>query len=153
MSGHEQAPRVTNHYVYRLHGAGGEVIYVGRSVNVARRIAKHNTFPRKPWIEDVRSVSMFGPLSREKAIAAERQEIARLQPSGNIALTARDHRPFVAHMSTRETAPASAALTMAPDQWIGALADAWWLGHRDACNDCNCREDSNPYHVRQRANG
>jgi DNA (cytosine-5)-methyltransferase 1 len=26
-----------------------------------------------------------------------------------------------------------------------ALADAWWLGHRDVCTDCNCREDINPY--------
>lgn len=112
MSKHETSRAVANHFVYRLHGAASEVIYVGRSVNVARRIAKHNTFPRKPWIEDVRSVSMFGPLSREGAIAAERREIARLQPSGNVALTARDHRPFVAHMSQQ-----AAGGTWATERW------------------------------------
>lgn len=99
MSDTETTRTVAGNYVYRLHGAGGEVIYVGRSVDVALRIRKHNSFPRKPWIEDVRSVSMFGPLSRDEAIAAERREISRLQPPGNIALTVRDHRPFVAHMS------------------------------------------------------
>jgi DNA (cytosine-5)-methyltransferase 1 len=32
-----------------------------------------------------------------------------------------------------------------PNQMPPSLADAWWLGHRDVCTDCNCPEDSNPY--------
>lgn len=38
-------------------------------------------------------------------------------------------------------------LTMTSDQWLGALADSWWLGHRDVCADCNCPDDRNPYHI------
>jgi excinuclease UvrABC nuclease subunit len=89
------------HFVYRLHGADGDVIYVGRSCEVAKRIRAHK-YAGKAWLTDVRSVSMFGPMSWDEAVAAERREIARLQPPGNVALTVRDHRPFVAHMSQVE---------------------------------------------------
>jgi len=144
MSGHAESRTVTNNFVYRLHGADGEVIYVGRSVNVARRISKHNTFPRKPWIEDVRSVSMFGPMSREEAIAAERREIGRLQPPGNIALTARDHRPFVAHMSKQAAAgPVVGNVHIDPPPpraphpcEVGRHRWAWLADGRQACGHC-----------------
>lgn len=89
------------HFVYRLHSADGGVVYVGRSCDVAKRIRAHK-YAEKEWLTDVRSVTMFGPMSWDEAVAAERREIARLQPPGNIALTARDHRPFVAHMSQME---------------------------------------------------
>lgn len=39
-------------------------------------------------------------------------------------------------------------IVMKPADWIGALANAWWLGHRDVCNDCNCRPEINPYHLK-----
>lgn len=42
----------------------------------------------------------------------------------------------------------STPFTMKPSEWIGALAEAWWLGHRDVCADCNCRPDANPYSLR-----
>lgn len=95
------------HFVYRLHGEDGEVIYVGRSCNVPKRLSAHHSAARnkyltgKDWFYAVRSVSMFGPMNWDDVIEAERREVARLQPPGNIALTARDHRPFVAYMSTQ----------------------------------------------------
>jgi hypothetical protein len=52
--------------------------------------------------KDVRSVSMIGPLTWDDAVDLERAHIARFQPRGNIALTARDHRPGLAWRSKNQ---------------------------------------------------
>lgn len=87
-------------FVYYLHDEVGEVIYVGRSQNVAGRIAKHaweassSSLPqhrqKADWYFRTRSISMRGPYDRDAAVAEERREIERLQPVGNIRLTKRD---------------------------------------------------------------
>lgn len=98
--GHSKDPS-RRHFVYYLGDENGEVVYVGRSRNVAGRIQKHHYHattrdPRygdKTWLFDVRSVSMQGPMTWEQAIATERAEIERLQPRGNFKLTKRDPWP------------------------------------------------------------
>lgn len=92
------------HFVYRLHDAAGAPVYIGRSVDVAARIRAHHD-AGKAWLLDVRSVSMIGPMTWDEAVATERQEIAAFQPRGNIALTARDHRPMVAMRSAANARP------------------------------------------------
>lgn len=92
------------YFVYRLHDASGAVIYVGRSCDVARRIRAHASYPVRSWITDARDVSMFGPMTWDEAVRAERAEIGRLQPRGNEALTTRDHRPGVARRSVQSEA-------------------------------------------------
>ena len=79
------------YFVYRLHDAAGNVVYVGRSCDVAGRIRRHHAVG-KPWIFDVRSVTMLGPFTWDEVVVEERQEIERLEPRGNIALTPRDGR-------------------------------------------------------------
>lgn len=102
----------TRYFVYRLHDADGVVLYVGRSCNVAGRIRSHNSdathqfspdSARKAlWFVDCRSVSMFGPFDWDGAVEAERLEIMRLAPVGNIQHTERDHRPVIAR-AAKET--------------------------------------------------
>jgi predicted GIY-YIG superfamily endonuclease len=96
--GHGKDPTL-RHFVYYLTDANGEVVYVGRSRNVALRIQTHHhqavtqcetTGNNKAWIFDVRSVSMGGPMSWERSIETERAAIERIQPRGNIKLTKRD---------------------------------------------------------------
>ena len=91
------------HFVYYLLDGSGDVVYVGRSRNVAGRIEKHHyhaTRDYEPsvndkgsWIFDIRSVTMAGPMAWEAAVETERAEIERLQPRGNVKLTKRDPWP------------------------------------------------------------
>lgn len=102
-------PQAVRYMVYRLHDEAGEIVYVGRSCDVTQRLRAHhaeasgNPDPRRnrkaSWFFRVRRVSMRGPYTWDEACRVEREEIEAHQPVGNIALTARDHRPFVAHMS------------------------------------------------------
>lgn len=96
--GHVKDP-TARHFVYYLHDGSGEIAYVGRSKNVAGRIQQHyhhaatgdSRYPGKAaWLFAVRSVSMRGPMTWERAIEMERAEIGRLQPRGNVKLTKRD---------------------------------------------------------------
>lgn len=91
------------YFVYTLTDAEGRPVYVGRSCNVRNRIAAHASEaahrPEKVWVYDVRSVSLAGPFTWNRAVAEERATIERLQPRANIDLTARDRRPAVAARS------------------------------------------------------
>ena len=102
-------PDALRYFVYRLHDGSGQVLYVGRSCNVAARIRAHHSdathqfseeAARKAlWFADVRSVTMVGPFTWDGAVVRERDEIERLQPTGNRDFTARDHRPRAAARS------------------------------------------------------
>jgi excinuclease UvrABC nuclease subunit len=96
---------MTGHFVYTLSDSEGRPVYVGRSCKVRDRIRTHASEakwkPEKAWVYDVRTVSMAGPYTRKVAIKIERDTIERLQPRGNRAMTARDHRPGVAYRSAR----------------------------------------------------
>ena len=95
--GHSKDPTL-RHFVYYLSDESGDVVYVGRSKNVAKRIEQHHyhastgdrRYGDKSWLFDARDVSMVGPMSWENAIKTERAEIERLQPRGNVKLTKRD---------------------------------------------------------------
>lgn len=86
-------------FVYFLSDEAGEVLYIGRSVNVANRLRGHlsdasnpdtKEAPRKAmWFADVRKVDVIGPFDWAEAVAQERQIIEDRQPFGNIALTGR----------------------------------------------------------------
>lgn len=100
----EQRP----HFVYTLLDAAGGALYVGLSVNVARRILLHHKTLRaspgstkKPatWLLDARDLDMSGPYRRSVGLKVERDLIERLQPRGNVQYTARDHRPWIAETS------------------------------------------------------
>ena len=92
-------------FVYFLMDEAGEVLYVGRSQNVARRLLGHlsdasspdtTQAPRKAlWLGDVRSVSMIGPFTWAEAVAEERRQIETVQPFGNIRCTTRDRQTRV----------------------------------------------------------
>ena len=85
------------YFVYRLHDATGRILYIGRSCDVVARIKSHvKDVERKPWVTDVRRVSMVGPFKWLEAVDAEREEIETHTPVGNIAHTERDHRPAIA---------------------------------------------------------
>lgn len=87
-------------FIYFLHDSAGEVLYVGRSQDVATRIRSHYYEASNPditqshrkalWLMDVRRVSMTGPLAWDAAVAEERRLIEDMQPHGNIRLTSRD---------------------------------------------------------------
>lgn len=92
------------YFVYFLRDAEGSVVYVGRSCNVAQRLRAHISDAswqeaKAAWLWGVRSVDMVGPFTWDEAVARERAEIERHQPRGNVALTARDHRPAIAFRS------------------------------------------------------
>lgn len=100
---------VSRYFVYRLYDAAGQVVYIGRSCNVAKRIrahvsdAKHYCEPARQskaeWVHDIRDVSMRGPFTWDEAVREERAEIECFQPRGNRDLTARDRRPAIARRS------------------------------------------------------
>lgn len=87
------------YFVYVLSGAAGDVLYVGRSRNVASRLAAHyyeasnpdtTQAPRKAlWLMDVRTVDMAGPFTWDEAVTRERRLIKEEQPPGNVVHTAR----------------------------------------------------------------
>lgn len=97
------------YFVYRLHDEAGAALYVGRSCDPVARIRAHHSDAASSYIEDaarkalwffdVRSVSMIGPFTWDKAVRVERDEIERLQPCGNRDLTTRDRRPAIASRS------------------------------------------------------
>lgn len=86
--------KVQRYFVYTLSDEAGAPVYVGRSANVAKRIAQHHRSieHHKPherpstWLLDVRSVSMTGPHNWDRACQVEKDTIARLDPRANIAL-------------------------------------------------------------------
>lgn len=101
-------PETVQHFVYRLHDAEGEVLYVGLSKNVASRLRAHirdvqrGNEAKAQWLPQVRDISMVGPLAWLEALDRERDEIERLQPIGNQMYTRRHgwhprnepHNPF-----------------------------------------------------------
>jgi len=72
--------------LYRLYGAGNDLIYVGITTNPAARFAQHAK--TQPWWPEVvrREVEWYG--SRMNALAAEEAAIKRHSPAAN-----RQHSP------------------------------------------------------------
>lgn len=89
------------YFVYTLTDEHDRPVYVGRSCDVPARIKAH---AGRPWLDEVRSVSLTGPFTWDEAVRVERDTIEREQPRGNVALTTRDHRPATAARSARRSA-------------------------------------------------
>lgn len=92
------------YFIYRLHDAEGQVLYVGRSCNVTQRLRSHYSDTQHPmpelnrkaeWFFRSRSVSMVGPFTWGEACRVERAEIEAHQPVGNRQFTkAHGYRPL-----------------------------------------------------------
>lgn len=88
------------YYVYVLSDANGDVLYVGRSQNVAQRLSQHyydasnpdtmQSLPKALWLMDVRQVDMAGPFTWDEAVTRERRLIEDEQPPGNTVHTRRN---------------------------------------------------------------
>lgn len=86
----QQTARPT--YVYFLHGARGELLYIGCSQNLRQRRSEHAVFQR--WWARVHSWRLVGPFStRTAALAYEREQIREHQPPHNLLHTQRARRP------------------------------------------------------------
>jgi excinuclease UvrABC nuclease subunit len=84
-------PGRAEHYVYRLLGPRGKVLYVGCSMNLELRLKDHGR-NRQWWAK----VSTEGPFDYFTARRRERELIEELQPPRNIEWTKRHRRgvPF-----------------------------------------------------------
>ncbi|APY11932.1 exonuclease [Seonamhaeicola sp. S2-3] len=80
-------PAITG--VYYIHKADGEIIYIGKSKNIKKRINQHftNTNPKSKKIQAlVRSVTYEATGSELVALLKESEEIKRIKPIFNRAL-------------------------------------------------------------------
>lgn len=77
-----QAPMPFAGYaVYVLSSAEGDLLYVGQSQNVWRRVGNHAT---KPWGSRISSVRVIACASREEALELEARLIRDLEPKHNV---------------------------------------------------------------------
>jgi predicted GIY-YIG superfamily endonuclease len=78
------------HFVYRLLGKRGRVVYVGCTMNVSRRLAEHR---RSGGIgEAFARVEVEGPYSFDEARARERELIEQRPGAFNVEWTDRHRR-------------------------------------------------------------
>lgn len=68
--------------LYRLLGEGGELLYVGISLNVAKRMSEHRK--DKSWWDEVTDIKRTQYSSKHEALKAERQAIKRDRPKYNV---------------------------------------------------------------------
>lgn len=74
------------HAVYRLLDHSGDVIYVGCSQHLKKRLREHR---RKTWGDEIAAFTVEEIASRSAALEHERMTIAALQPKHNVAHTSR----------------------------------------------------------------
>lgn len=67
--------------LYRHFDAQGRLLYVGISVNVAYRLMQH--MQGSPWADEIRSITVEIFETREAAMKAEREAVARENPLHN----------------------------------------------------------------------
>jgi excinuclease UvrABC nuclease subunit len=73
--------------LYRHFGDDGTLLYVGISLSAIQRLAQHRDHAH--WFEQIKRVEMQQFPTREEALAAEREAIAREQPLFNIQFSER----------------------------------------------------------------
>jgi excinuclease UvrABC nuclease subunit len=81
-------------FMYTLYDGDGDVLYVGRSSNVANRLRQHHkeslVRPEKAeWFFRTRGIKLSGPYTHDLSLRVERRRIESLLPPGNIAYTPR----------------------------------------------------------------
>lgn len=70
------------HTLYRLFCTNGELLYVGRTLDVRSRIKDHRV--QKSWWSEVAQISLEHFASLEEVAAAERAAIADENPKWNV---------------------------------------------------------------------
>lgn len=88
----------TDYYVYRVWGADGECLYVGKTWNLDIRFASHKSSlsrrvrgqRRSEWLKAFTRVDARHFASAADALEFERSEIRRLRPDGNVMGNIRD---------------------------------------------------------------
>lgn len=75
-------PQTEKVALYKHYGAGGELLYVGISLNIVMRLSQHKNC--SDWYKDIARVDVDWFESREAALAAEVQAITKLKPLYNI---------------------------------------------------------------------
>lgn len=73
-----------NTALYRHYGEGGELLYVGISLNAVNRLSQHKQ--TSAWFEDIVRVEVEWHPSREVAIEKEREAVREESPKYNIRL-------------------------------------------------------------------
>ena len=71
-----------SHFLYRHFGANGELLYIGVTNNVQRRVKDH--IKKSDWFCVVRNITMELFESREDALDAEKEAIIKENPKYNI---------------------------------------------------------------------
>lgn len=69
------------HHVYSIFSAAGELLYVGMTQDIKKRIAEHRR--SKDWYAEAESIMAFEFPDRATAAAAEAEAISELQPIHN----------------------------------------------------------------------
>lgn len=69
--------------VYIAYGAAGEVLYIGRSTNVRRRLTQHRLC-RASWWKDAATVRVIAGLTYDEAVAIEQACIEAGGPRDNV---------------------------------------------------------------------
>jgi excinuclease UvrABC nuclease subunit len=87
-------PELTEHYVYRLLGKKGRLLYIGCSMNLKGRLAEHRRNGLFGHL--IGRVETEGPYDYFTARGVEREAILRLRPPYNTEWCARDadNRPI-----------------------------------------------------------
>src|SRR5690349_19519425 len=75
-----------DHYLYRLYDAGGSLLYIGCSSDVARRLKSHRS--TQPWWLEVAAYDSEGPYRRLDGLRREQSAIFCEHPRYN-----RQHNP------------------------------------------------------------
>ena len=70
-----------DYYVYRLYDAAGELLYVGSTSNVRRRVQEHRR--NQPWGHLIASSAFGGPLPQQDAWRLEDKTIREQRPRYN----------------------------------------------------------------------
>lgn len=92
----ERVPTPKNVYLYALLDADDNLLYVGQSCDVERRVRQHRR--SQPWAEFIaRHVVVAGPMERIEAQVRERLLINESQPIYNLYCTGREFPPRGRH--------------------------------------------------------
>ena len=76
--------------VYRFDDASGQALYIGKAINIRRRVAQHLERPmRDGLLEGAVSVEAFDCADENASLSLEREMIGRHRPSRNIRLPSR----------------------------------------------------------------
>lgn len=81
-------------FVYRCYDADGELLYLGISSNVGRRMGEHRT---KPWHRFCARLEVSEPMSARDALRLEYRLVRRMQPIFNV--DANDHHRGQAYLA------------------------------------------------------